>query len=168
MTGTESTEEIERPEWLRDLGRRIIGGFVFVILAFALVAALIVTSFDGQRRHDRQSDTDKGYVACLQSNDRSAGLRTMVHIAFEGNSQTPDLTGVPGFADLPPSVQQFFRTLAAESTARPNPADDPNSAESKILALFPPKDCESLFPDHTRGLTATSGQAPTTTSTSAP
>lgn len=118
-------------------------GYIYITALFAVALLLIQHNKDDQVKRDRTEALRNDYRDCLS---RQSGRQTLRDVIIVSTSQSGairlDLTKVPGFSDLDPATQTFFRNLAPppspESTtttlpvgAVPDP--DPNNALQKAM-----------------------------------
>lgn len=118
--------------------------YALLVVALAFGQWRFVDFVDDQRAQDRQTALDADYRSCLGANSVRGTLRVLVNLT---GSTSIDLTQVPGFADLDPPTQRFFRTL------RDQTANSPQSFRAQALATLQDRDCEAEFPAHSPGLT---------------
>lgn len=138
-----------------------IAAYVALVLALAFGQWRFVSYVDDQRAQDRQQAVDADYRSCLFGNSVRGTLRALVNLT---GSTGIDLTQVPGFADLDPATQRFFRTL------RDRTANDPQSFRTQALATLQDRDCDTEFPTHSPGIPAavTPSSGPPTSSQNDP
>lgn len=130
--------------WRRWTWVRIAFAFVVLMSVFALYR----TDQGNKERTDQfaQAAIDDNFKQCESSNDARTILRNI--IILSGESQTFDLTRVPGFSDLDAPTQKFFENLRDASKNQPDAADDPDSFQSKAMKKLVLRDCEKEFPTH--------------------
>lgn len=163
--GTAPTAPVPPPAKERSPFRVFALGLLAILLAdllsFGLLFFVINSQQHEQSRKTTQQTTDQFYLLCLGSTNSRAGLRVMVHLAYDTQGRSLDLTHIPGFDALDPATKAWVENVAKATAG----SGTNTSQRDQILALFPDPNCEHAYPTHTPGLHLADSPVPVTTTT---
>lgn len=111
--------------------------FVYSTITFLVALGAVQRAYDQTQRDD-----------CKQRQEGRETLRNVIVVATTPSAGRLDLTAVPGFENLDPATQDFFRNLSPPRVAEPpttmilNPEPDPNNkTQQQLLDRAPPITC---------------------------
>lgn len=121
----------------------MVPAYILMVIAFGVAMVVMKGEIDDRIGADRRQVLAADFTNCEQRNLTKDSLRGVIDAALGSGSGTGDLTKVPGFESLDPSMQQYLRNL---STASAN-SDDQGSSRDRLLAFrdsLVNQDCEAI------------------------
>lgn len=111
----------------------LVGPYVAVVA----VASLSLAQYTSEKDARVSAVEAQQHADCLQAADGRRVLRTVVEEAT-APGRPVNLTAIPGFEQLDPTMQTYLQNLASALAAR-----DPDEAplRDRLLALIPELDC---------------------------
>lgn len=131
---------LTRWTWMKIFGACMFGLFIFLLW-------LTEHRAEVERARDVQTQLQTGYDNCVSGNGVREELRTLIVVTYSmgGSIDAEDFKNLPGYEDMPESVQVYFANLGDFFSA----GQTPEAIQERIdeaLAQVPLRDCEELFP----------------------
>jgi hypothetical protein len=133
-------EEPSRRDWARTaVWGLVIGYFVLAVFVFFAFQAQGEEA-DDRVESDRRIVVAQTVLSCEDRNHTKKVLRETIDAALAGGGGIGDLTKVPGFDELDPDTQEYFRNLMAGGSDSQSSGDRLRAYRDSLID----EDCKAL------------------------